>query len=224
MNRKPDKLEALLMEKSFKDLLPEEQSWVNQHYSAEEYDAMRHTMQKSTALFEKEQTAPNPKIKSRLQHRLRQNREPAKVRPLLLYRIPAWQAVAAVALLLFFIPQIQKQQAKDQEQVVVYHIDTVFKEIPVKTIISPIIDTVTNIPKVNKIIKQQQLSSIKNKTVVFNQQTAPATDLSNDISGYLASTYDSVSIENIISRYLKDSVESYRVDIDTGFQDLGRIY
>lgn len=224
MKRKLDKLEALLVNKSYSELLPEEREWIDQEYSAEEYDAMRHTMIESTVLFKKGYTRPNPEIKSKLHQRLKQNHEPAKLAPLFLYRIPAWQAVAAFALLLFFIPQIQSKQVNDPEKVFIYRTDTVFKEIPVENIISPIIDTLTGIPKVKKIFNRTNRSPLKSSTVVFSKDASLSANLSNDISEYFANAYDSVSIERIISRYLKDSVKSYRVDVDTEFQDMGRVY
>ena len=224
MNRKPDKMEYLLANKNYKDLLPEEKDWIDQQYSDEDYNAMRAVFLASSSVFKKEQTTPNPEIQSRLRQRLKQSKEPAKISPLFAYRIPAWQAVAAFALLLFLLPQLQNKQPGDPEQIFIYQTDTVFKEIPFQNIINPLVDTLTDIPKVRKILNRTNRTPFKTSTVVFSKDSAISANLSRNISEYFASDYDTTSVENIISRYLKDSVKSYRVDIDTGFQELGRVY
>jgi len=224
MNRKLDKMENLLANKSYHDLLPEEKEWIDQQYNAEEYNGMRHAMLQSSKLFEQEQTRPNPEIKSKLRQRLKQSKKPAKVAPLFLYRIPAWQAVAAFALLLFFVPQIQKNQASDPDQIFIYHTDTVFKEIPVEAIFNPIIDTISSIPQVRKILNRTNRSPIKSSTVVFSKDPVASADLSREVADYFASNHDSLGIEQIIGRYLKDSVKGHRVDVDTGFLNMGRVY
>ena len=224
MNRKLDKMEYLLANKSYEALLPEEKEWIDQQYSQEEYTAMRMTLSRSEDLFKKQRTTPNPEIKSKLRQKLRQAKTPAKVTPLFLYRIPAWQAVAAFALLLFFIPQIQSKQVNDPDKVFIYHTDTVFKEVPVESILNPIIDTLTDIPKIRKIFNRTNKTPIKASTVVFSKDSALSANLPNNMSDYFASNYDSTAVKNMIDRYLKDSVNSYRVDVDTGFRDMGRIY
>jgi len=224
MNRKLDKLEALLANKDYQNLKPTEKDWIDQQYTIEEYKTMRATMLRTTAFFQQEQTRPNPEIKSKLRQRLRQKRQPTKISPLLKYRIPAWQAVAAFALLLFFIPQMRKQVLNDPDKVFIYQTDTVFKEIPVEKLVNPIIDTVVSIPQVRKIINRAKRVPVKTSTVVFSQDQELGSQLSNDIADYFANNYDTTSLESIIGRYLKDSVKSYRVDVDTGFQDMGQIY
>ncbi len=224
MNRKLDKMEDLLANKSYQDLLPEEKEWVGQQYSADEYNGMRHAMLQSSMIFKQERTKPNPEIKSMLRQRLKQSKEPTKVAPLFLYRIPAWQAVAAFALLLFFIPQMQENQSSDPDQIFIYHTDTVFKESPVEAILNPIIDTVSAIPQVRNILNRTNRSPIKSSTIVFSKDPVASADLSRGVSDYFASNHDSLGIEQIITRYLKDSVKGHRVDVDTGFLNMGRVY
>ncbi len=225
MNRKLDKMEYLLINKDYQTLLPDEKEWIDQQYTADEYNAMRIALQKSNHLFKKEQTHPNPEIQSRLRHRLQQSKTPAKVTPLFSYRIPAWQAIAAFALILFFIPQLRQNQIPEPEQIFIYQTDTVFKEIPFQNIINhPFVDTLIDIPAAGKILNRTNRSPIKASTVVFSKDSSLSTNLSKNVADYFATSYDTVSVENVIARYLKDSVKSYRIDIDTGFQDMGRVY
>jgi hypothetical protein len=224
MNRNQDKMENLLANKQYKDLSPDEKEWVGQQYSAEEYNAMHTTLRKGIAIFKTQQTRPNPEIQTRLRHRLKQVKEPAKVYPLFAYRIPAWQAIAAFALLLFFIPQLQEKPVSDPEQIFIYQTDTVFKEIPFQNIINPLVDTLTDIPQVRKILNRTNRAPGKASTVVFSKDSLLSANLSKQVSESFANNYDTVSVENIISRYLKDSVKNYKVAIDSGFQDIGRVY
>ncbi len=226
MNHNQDKLEYLLANKSYQDLLPEEKAWISHQYSEEEYNAMCTALSGSVSFFKKNQTRPNPEIKSKLRQRLKQNKQPATVKPLLNYRIPAWQAVAAFALLLFFVPQVQKNQVNgdDSERIFIFKTDTVYKESPVERTIDQLVDTLTDIPKVRKILSRTNKAPIKASTVVFSKDETLSANLSRDLSALHSSEFDTVSVENMISRYLKDSVKSYQIDIDTGFQDIGRVY
>lgn len=231
MNRQLDKLEALLKSKSYQELQGDDKSWIDAQYSAQEYTALRNTFSKSSQVLRQDQTSPSPAIHSRLRQKLRENKQeqPAKVTALYAYSIPAWQAIAAIAVLLFFIPQLQQQQMPDKEKIFIYQTDTVFKEVPTESILSPIIDTLSDIPQVRKILQRTNRSpviptAIGSSTVVFSPDSALGADLSQNVAAYFASNYDTTSVDNIINQYLKDSVKSYRVDIDTGFQDLGRVY
>jgi hypothetical protein len=185
---------------------------------------MRTTLLESTSVFKNQQTKPNPKIQSRLRQQLKQDKQPAKVVPLLTYRIPAWQAIAAFALLLFFIPQLQEKPVGDREQIFIYQTDTVFKEIPFQKISNLLVDTLTDIPQIRKILNRTNRAPIKASTVVFSKDAALSANLSRQVSASFANSYDTTSVESIISRYLKDSVKNYKVAIDTGFQDMGRVY
>lgn len=224
MNRKLDKMEYLLINKSYQDLLPEEKVWIDQQYDGAEYNRMRNALLESERLFKREQTSPNPEIKSMLRQRLKQRKEPAKLSPMFLYKIPAWQAVAAFVLLLFFIPQIQEKQSTDPDQIFIYQTDTVYKEVPVEMILNPIIDTLTGIPSVRKILNRTNRSPIKSSTVAFSKDSLASAYLSKEVAESFSESYDSSAIESIITRYLKDSVRNYKIDVDTGFQNMGRVY
>ncbi len=231
MNRQLDKLEALLKNKRYQDLQGDDKSWVDSQYTAQEYTALRNTFSKSSQVLRQDRTTPNPAIHSRLRQKLRASKQeqPAKITSLYAYSIPAWQAVAAIAILLFFIPQLQQQQMPEKEKIFIYQTDTVFKEVPAESILNPIIDTLSDIPQVRKILQRTNRSPISpiaigTSTVVFSPDSALGADLSQNVAAYFASDYDTTSVENVINQYLKDSVKSYRVDIDTGFQDLGRVY
>lgn len=224
MNYRPDNLEQVLKNKSYNDLDADEKKWIDQQYSKEEYNAMRMTLLESISVFRKEQTKPNPEIKSGLMQRLQQNKKAEPINPFFTYRIPAWQAAAAFAMLLFFFPQIKDSPPGDPEQIFIYRTDTVFKEIPFQNIINPLVDTLSDIPQVRKILNRTPGAPIKSSTIVFSKDAALSASLSGSISESLVGQYDTSNIENIINRYLKDSVRNYRVDIDTGFQEMGRIY
>lgn len=231
MNLKFDRLEALLKSKAYQDLRGEDKAWVDQQYSVKEYTALRSTFQRSTQSLQRNQTAPSPAIHSRLRQKLQEHKgeKPAKVTSLYNYRIPAWQAVAAIAMLLFFIPQLRQQEMPEQEKIFIYQTDTVFKEVPAESILSPIIDTLSDIPQLRKMLTRTNRSpatpiAIGSSTVVFSPDSALGANLSQNIAAHFASNYDTSSVESLINQYLKDSVKSYQVDIDTGFHDLGRVY
>jgi hypothetical protein len=214
------------MSKNYTDLQGDEKTWIDQQYTRKEYDALRSTFLKSAQELRHNQTSPNPAIHSRLRQKLRESKgsQSAKVTSLYNYRIPAWQAVAAIAFILFFVPQLRQQQLPEQEKIFIYQTDTVFKEVPVESILNPIMDTLSDIPQVRKVFNRTNRSPVKTKTVVFSPDSALGADLSQNVTAYFASNYDTTSIEGVINQYLKDSVKSYRVAVDTGFQDLGRIY
>ncbi len=130
------KLEQLLIEKHFHQLTAEEKYYVTEMIGEAEYNRMHLLIKKSKNVLSN-RPAFNPEIKNRLMAAFRQHHgtapveKPTAVIRFLRYRIPAWQAVAAVAVLfgLHFWLQDKSIIIEKPEVVYVHSVDTVYKEV-----------------------------------------------------------------------------------------------
>jgi len=100
-------LERLLHEKSFEELDLQERAWVLSEMEAGEYRQMRELVLLASRYLEKATPkVPRPRadIQPHLHARLQARKDwHGRMRQLLDYRIPAWQAAAAVGLIFFLI-------------------------------------------------------------------------------------------------------------------------
>jgi hypothetical protein len=146
----------LLEEKGFEELNAEEQAFVLEQMSLEEYGNARHAIVASQSFFELEasqiQPKPNASNKALLALKAKNKAaEPQKktawVAALFAYKIPAWQAVAAVLLVFFFVRGLGVVQQNQtiivadeslRDTVFVKEYITQIKELPADTIIKVI--------------------------------------------------------------------------------------
>ena len=100
-------LERLLREKSFEELDLQQRAWVLSEMEAEEYRQMRELVLLAARYLEKpapRMPRPRADIQARLHEKLQARKAwQGRVRQLLDYRIPAWQAAAAVGLIFCII-------------------------------------------------------------------------------------------------------------------------
>lgn len=134
-----ERLEHLLKEKSFDELSAEERYFVTELLTETEYERMHFVIKSATPIL-RDTPVPSPAIKENLLVAMRQmNAESAAKKPaapsaivrLLKTRIPAWQAAAAVALLLglhFLFPQKGPVEIQRDTEIV-YKTDTLYKEV-----------------------------------------------------------------------------------------------
>ena len=134
------KLEQLLLEKKFGELTAEEKYYVTESIGETEYNRLHILLNKSkTAL--KNTPSLNPELKNNLlkkfreEHGLQPEKKPTAIVRVLRYRIPAWQAAAAVALLLgfHFWQQEEPEIIKETDTVYVHKTDTIYKEVALPT-------------------------------------------------------------------------------------------
>jgi hypothetical protein len=146
----------LLEEKAFEELNAVEQAFVLEQMSLEEYEDARRAIIASQSFFELEATQiqPKPNASNKALLALRAKNiveEPPKKKPLIAvlfaYKIPAWQAVAALLLVFFFVRGlgvVQESQtiivADDslRDTVFVKEYITEIKELPADTVVKVI--------------------------------------------------------------------------------------
>ncbi len=172
------KLEHLLLEKKFQQLTAEEKYYVTESIGEEEYGRLHILLNKSKKAL-KNNPALNPAIKNNLLMAMRkqqkngmQKKPPIIVR-MVRYRLPVWQAAAAVALLLglHFWMQGEPEIIEKTETVYVHSTDTIYKEVAMP---APSIETSTVTPPVR--------INVKPKVRVPSIQTEPAVVASTDSS------------------------------------------
>ena len=133
-------LEILLHSKSFRNLTAEERNFVLDSMDGDEYERLRSLLQKSRAALQNS-PAPNPAIRQNLLAAMRRQQMAPKPKPGLLvqmlhYRIPAWQAAAAVAAVLGLFFWLKNDPLPIQtEKVYVNLVDTIYKEVALPTIL-----------------------------------------------------------------------------------------
>jgi len=111
-NHLDPRLEALLLQKAFDALRPDERQYVSQHLTEDEYHQYRQLLLHSQQLFETDIPPPPAPFSERLQDALAQRRSPGWLEPvqqLFTYRIPVWQAGLAMMLLAFAFFHFQDQ-------------------------------------------------------------------------------------------------------------------
>lgn len=149
-------IQDLLGTRSFEELNPIEQAFVLEQMSSKEYNKERNIILESQAFFELEATQIQPKPQAAnkallaLQAKNKAKKMEQKtpwIATLLAYKVPAWQAVAAVLLVFFFVRGLGVVQ---QEQTIIVANeslrDTVFvkeyitqiKELPSDTVVKVI--------------------------------------------------------------------------------------
>lgn len=132
------KLEQLLRTKKYQALNREELDFVSKSLTAKEYEQFRLVLCGSKNSLQKYATAPSPMVKHNLMAAMRAKNK-AK-RPLHVgwnkfanHRIPAWQAAAAIALLMFCTLLLKQQvvfiENSPAEPLMVYKTDTVFETV-----------------------------------------------------------------------------------------------
>lgn len=143
----------LLEEKAFEELNAEEQAFVLEQMSLEEYENARNAIVASQSFFELEATQiqPKPNASNKALLALRAKNKEAKsqkktpwMAALFAYKIPAWQAAAAMLLVFFFVRGLGVVQQNQTILVADESLrDTVFikeyitqvKELPADTIV-----------------------------------------------------------------------------------------
>ena len=141
------KLEELLRTKKFSALTEEEKVFVSEKMTETEYRNFRLILCGSRNGLNKIRTAPSPRVKENLMAAMRAKK--AKKRTLAVswkrianYRVPAWQAAAAIAFLMFSMLTLRQEivivesmaqplMVTDTVFETVYKTDTVFEKIPV---------------------------------------------------------------------------------------------
>lgn len=150
MNHSSNKdIEHLLAEKPFRLLSPEERYLVLDRMDEAEYERCHLFIERSKAAMRQQVPACDPALKGRLLEAFRkQHAPPVQVpglwRRVVAYRIPAWQAAAAMALVLgafmhFYRPPVPVLPA---EKVYVNLTDTIYKEVALPARM----DTAVNVP------------------------------------------------------------------------------
>lgn len=132
-----ERLEQLLAQKTFGELTAEERYFVTETLEETEYERM-HFLVKNAPSVLRGTPGPNPAIRENLLAAMRQMKtegspaeQPGAIVRLLRARIPAWQAAAAVALLLglhFLLPEKTKVEVCTDTEYV-YRTDTIIKEV-----------------------------------------------------------------------------------------------
>ena len=125
------KLEQLLLTKKFGELTAEERYYVTESIGEEEYGRLHILLNKSKKAL-KNMPPLNPAIKNNLLAAMRkQHEKPLAIVRMMRYSIPAWQAAAAVALMvgLHFWLQAEPQVIGKTETVYVYSTDTIYQEV-----------------------------------------------------------------------------------------------
>lgn len=130
------RLEDLLLGKKFDQLNAEEKYYVTESIGEAEYDRLHIFLNESKKTL-KNTPSVSPRLKNdlmksfRAKHKVEVVKKPSAIVRLMRYRIPAWQAAAAVALLfgMHFWMQEGPQVIKETETVYVNTVDTIFKEV-----------------------------------------------------------------------------------------------
>ena len=130
-----NRLEELLLAKKFSQLTAEEKYYVTESIGETEYNHLHVFLNESKQSLKDTPSVP-PRLKKDLmvafkkQHTIVEKKPSAIVR-LMRYRIPAWQAAAAVALLMGLHFWLQKEPTiiRETETVYVNKVDTIFKEV-----------------------------------------------------------------------------------------------
>ena len=151
------KLEQLLLGKKFHQLTAEEKYYVTESIGEEEYGRMHLLLNKSKKAFKKPPSI-NPDIKSNLllamrkQHNKQVEQKPPAIVRMMRYRMPAWQAAAAIALLigLHFWLQSEPQVIEKIDTVYVHSTDTIYKEMAMP---APVVETPTTMSPVRINVK-----------------------------------------------------------------------
>ena len=127
----PDEVLEMLLSRDYHELSSSEKELVSRYISEDEYGDLRKTRLalKSIANSRMNGLKPNPRTKDLLIARLKSNRRPVLIR-MFEYRVPMWQAAAAIILLgtcFFFLDKNQNLSSGT----VLTQIDTIKVEKPV---------------------------------------------------------------------------------------------
>ncbi len=189
-------LEHLLAEKPFEALSFEEQNLVLESMDEEEYQRMHRLIRQSKKAL-KNNPSPDPAIRENLLTALRrQKQQPQEASVLsgsllvkmLNYRLPVWQAAAAVAALFgfFFWAGHTPLTGVRTEKVYVYVTDTIYKEVSL-----PGMDTAANVPSGRLNVKPAyNIDSSLNTLETMADSSARFVGRSDSLSGYPHETDD----------------------------------
>ncbi len=224
-------LEYLLREKAYHELSPEEQAWVMERVDVETYARMRKTLLSSQRVFREEQTRPAPEIHARLRRHLRQQRQ-STWQQLASYRLPAWQAAAASVLFLLLFLQMREAAPSVPEQIIVYHTDTIYKEMPVEVQTG---DSDSAIGQATNLHSIRHASAPHSRPARSVDRRSKATDHVYRSSGPTTTVvfngppntnYDTAALNRLIDTYLDDHPRRYhRATVDSNLmQSVGRVY
>ncbi len=150
-------IEQLLAERPFELLTATEQAAVLAEMPEWEYSRLHQLVLRSKATM-RQSPKPDPAIRERVLEALRKQPKPTATTPaktgllvrMVQYRIPAWQAAAAVVLLLVahFSQQKQASETLHTETVYVNTTDTIYKEVAL-----PVTDSSNKKPKLRVNVK-----------------------------------------------------------------------
>jgi hypothetical protein len=126
MDKMHPELERLLQQKTYEQLSPEEQIWVEAHCSPEEYRQFALLIRAASHPVE---TGPSPQVLNNLQAAMKaKQRRAFPLKYAMGSKIVAWQAAAAMLILVFathlFTKNSLKQDVNTSPQIV-YQIDTI---------------------------------------------------------------------------------------------------
>ncbi len=184
------KLECLLAEKSFEALSFEEQNLVLETMNEDEYRGMHQLICQSKKAL-KNNPLPDPAIRQNLLTALRRQKPLAQeasvlsgslLVKMLNYRLPVWQAAAAVAAVLgfFFWAGHTPLTGVRTEKVYVYVTDTIYKEVSL-----PGMDTAANVPSGRLNVKPAyDIDSSLNTLETMADSSARFVGRSDSLSGY----------------------------------------
>lgn len=129
--------EQLLLTKSYDQLTTKEIDSLEGKFSEATYNAARKTLQHSRKMFVRDTPVPDPQIRIRLQkivaHQRSKTVSDSWWTQLLSYRIPMWQPIAGLSLLVIYMisPWATPLMQPDHEATVVYKTDTIYRDKPV---------------------------------------------------------------------------------------------
>lgn len=173
-----ERLENLLLSKSFQHLNAAEKRYALSFIDRKEYQEFRQILLQSKQLFETKKMAVPAQPADRLYDALKRKKAPSfwqKIQQVPAYRIPVWQVGMAMMLIgiLFFQGKNIYTEAEEDTPIYVQITDTIIKEIPVyiDTISEAAIDIATNIGQQNALSK---IAKMKKKSKYLNP-SSPAT-------------------------------------------------
>ncbi len=228
MNTFNEKLEALIVNKAWKELSAEEKKYVFQFMEEDSYTSYHNTMRVSQELFKNDRPAFTPSLshQNALKAKLQENRQEkqSSLGAIINYRMPFYQTALAVAasLLLFWwiYPNeaIEISPQSTPEQVLVYQTDTVYIEKPVEVIVEKTVDRI-----VEKVVyKTKTISAPPANITEASTPNIPKDQSPITISNTNSSTPNNSMIGNL---FLDDNDDLYSFTANHSFlqqQNSGR--
>jgi len=217
-------IQDLLGTRSFEELNPIEQAFVLEQMSSKEYDKERNIILESQAFFELEATQIQPKPQAAnkallaLQAKNKAKKMEQKtpwIATLLAYKVPAWQAVAAVLLVFFFVRGLGIVQ---QEQTIIVADeslrDTVFvkeyitqiKELPADTVVKVIYRDSNKKKKAAKTVFASNSTTTKQRNENININPKAVVQEFDNVLQYCNSASSAPASKDTFLQLLRDDV------------------